>query len=103
MRDEPLIFNQEERIPVENTIREVCHHRQWQLLEVNARTNHVHVVVAGDGIPDKIMNDFKAYSTKKLREFNLEYQKRKIWTEGGSTRYLWNEDSVIAACEYVRN
>lgn len=27
----------------------------------------------------------------------------KLWTRHGSTRYLWNEASVEAACRYVRD
>jgi REP element-mobilizing transposase RayT len=103
MNDSPDIFDQHERELVENTIKEVCQHRQWHLQAVNVRPNHVHVVVTGDNNPDKIMGDFKASATRKLRDSNPGYQDRKIWTEGGSMRYLWNETSVIAACEYVQN
>ena len=103
MNDEPVIFDQHERELVENTIREVCQYRQWKLQAVNVRSNHIHAIAAGNHDPDKIMSDFKAYATRKLRESDPKYKDRKVWTEGGSTRYLWDEESVITACGYVRN
>jgi len=103
MSDDLVILNSHERDLVEKTIREVCQYRQWQLHTISARSNHVHVVVTGNNDPDKIMGDFKAYATRKLRESNPGRKGHNTWTEGGSTRYLWNEASLVAACEYVQN
>ena len=43
----------------------------------------------------------KARATRVLRDechFGLE---QPIWAVHGSTRYLWDEDSLSAACQYV--
>ncbi|MGL4943347.1 MAG: transposase [Thermoguttaceae bacterium] len=85
------------------TIYEVCTHRNWQCLAVGVQSNHVHVVVKGDVKPGKILADLKAYATRRLREQFEELRDKTIWAESGSTRNLWNEDSVKQAVQYVQN
>jgi hypothetical protein len=53
-------------------IQEVCRHRGWQLLACHVRTTHVHAVVAGDTAPEKMMNDFKAYASRRLSEAGFD-------------------------------
>ena len=40
---------------VERAIRETCEIRKWALFALNARTNHVHVVVANPGKKPELM------------------------------------------------
>ncbi|MCE9589638.1 MAG: class I tRNA ligase family protein [Planctomycetes bacterium] len=87
---------------VGNTIAEVCDHRGWRLLEGQVRTNHVHVVVEADATPERVMNDFKTYSTRRLREASLAGPDDHVWARHGSTRYLNDEVSIELACQYVR-
>ena len=96
-----ISLDQSQRKIIEKTIEEVCHHRQWELKAVNARTNHVHAVVSGNADPDKMINDFKSYSTRRLVESGHFEKGTRLWTSGGSTRYLWYEKSIDAACRYV--
>src|SRR5260370_3231348 len=91
------------RCIVLNTICEVCRHRGWRLLACHVRTNHVHLVVHADAPPEKIMNDCKAYASRRLNEAGLDDRSRKRWTRHGSTRYLWSEDSVHETVDYVLN
>ncbi len=91
-----------QRSVVDRTIREVCAHRNWELFELNVRTNHVHVVVNASKSPERVMNDFKAYATRRMRETGLLALEQVVWARHGSTRYLWNDRSVALACEYVR-
>jgi REP element-mobilizing transposase RayT len=103
MKYPPLFLSDDQRTLVSAVITEVCTYRQWTLYECNVRTNHLHVVVGGNAEPDKMMKDFKAYSTRRLRESKELDAERSVWTEGASMRYLWTEDSLAAAIEYVRN
>jgi hypothetical protein len=48
-----------------------------------------------------MVNELKAYSTRRLREAGLAGEDQKIWARGASTRYLWNPRHVEAAVEYV--
>jgi REP element-mobilizing transposase RayT len=103
MKHPPFFLSDGQRTLIAAVIAEVCVFRNWMLFECNVRTNHVHIVVDGNAEPDKMMRDFKAYSTRRLREALELKQDRPVWTEGGSTRYLWTEQSLEAAIEYVRN
>ncbi len=94
-------LTEQQRQGVRDAIREVCHHRAWRLNACNVRTNHVHAVVTAIDSPEKVMNDFKAYATRCLAEQGLVESDRTMWTRHGSTRYLNEDASVIAACRYV--
>lgn len=102
LKHAPTFLTLGQRQTVTEAIHEVCRHRCWILHEVNARSNHVHIVVSAKAEPKKMIGDFKSYATRKLREMNRVESETKIWTRGGSRRYLWNEDAVKAACRYVR-
>ncbi len=102
LKREPVLLDESRRAVVDQTIREVCRHRGWQLHELNVRTNHVHVVVTADVVPEKIMNDLKAYATRRMVEAGVFPTETKAWTRHGSTRYLWTTDKVEEACRYVR-
>ena len=86
---------------VDRTIRNHCRIRGWILHEVNVRTNHVHVVVTADCSPDDIMGQFKAWATRHLKV--NDPRRRKWWTENGSKRRLWTEESLETAIVYVRD
>ena len=86
---------------VEATIHEVASHRGWAVLALNVRTNHVHVIVSADTTPERVMNDFKSYATRRMRERGLLPESVKVWTRHGSTRYLWDDESIFAAGRYV--
>ncbi len=101
LKSDPFKLSQDVRIHVERTIRDVAVYRSWQLYAINVRSNHVHVVVSADETPEKVMNDFKSWSTRRLRESNLVKPNQQVWARHGSTIYLWNEKSLTAACDYV--
>src|SRR5438128_2109859 len=48
MADEAVVLSIDQRRLVEDTIRRHCDIRGWTLHAVNARSNHVHVVVTAD-------------------------------------------------------
>jgi hypothetical protein len=47
LKSAPFLLNAASRKHVENAISEVCAYRNWLLTALNIRTNHAHVVVAG--------------------------------------------------------
>ncbi len=49
------------------------------------------------------MNAFKAYATKALRTAQLVDDDSKVWSRHGSTRYLWTEEHISTAVDYVVN
>jgi REP element-mobilizing transposase RayT len=90
-----------QRQVVLRTIQEVSNHRRWCLLAAHVRSNHLHVITHAECGPDKVMEDYKAYSTRRLREAGFEPARRHRWTEGGSKRYLWKPEQLEAPIRYV--
>ncbi|WP_197526527.1 transposase [Botrimarina colliarenosi] len=101
MHSPEFSLSTDQRRCVDKSVREVCDYRGWELYALNIRTNHVHAVVASSATPEKVMNDFKARATRRLRELSLVPTDVTIWSRHGSTRYLWNAISVEEACRYV--
>jgi REP element-mobilizing transposase RayT len=94
----------EERTIVLRTIQEVCEHRGWALRAAHVRGNHVHAVVQAvraDHTPERVMNDLKAWATRRVIEAGLRPPGTRLWVRHGSTCHLWRPEAVEAACDYV--
>jgi len=101
---DPVVLDAKQRRSVEEAIREVCEFRGWRLHALNVRTNHVHAVVAiGTAKPERALNDFKSYSTRRMRSDRCWQSQLSPWVDKGSKRHLWNERSVALAADYVVN
>jgi REP element-mobilizing transposase RayT len=102
LEGEPVVLDESQRRAVEHAIRETCTVRKWHLHALNVRTNHVHAVVAIGLIPpERALSAFKANATRQMRQDGCWRRTSSPWAEGGSKRYLWNEQSVAKAIEYV--
>ncbi|MGB2987000.1 MAG: hypothetical protein WBE26_14095 [Phycisphaerae bacterium] len=56
----PFRLTKAARELVTKTIEEHCRYRGWELLAVNARSNHVHVVIGFAGVaPEMMMGEWK--------------------------------------------
>jgi REP element-mobilizing transposase RayT len=97
-----FVLDAEQQKCVQAAIREVCDFRKYLLRAINIRTNHGHVVASAAVKPEKIVNDFKIYSTRGLRAEGLCGREQKIWSRGASTRYLWKPRHVEGAVDYVK-
>ena len=104
LKVEPVLLDAARRSAVLKAINETCVKRNWKLLAINIRTNHVHLVVdIGDSTPETAIVAFKANATRSLRERGAWTSDRSPWVEKGSRRYLWKETSIDAAIDYVNN
>jgi REP element-mobilizing transposase RayT len=102
LKNPPITLNREQRRIIESTIREVIEYNQWRLHAINVRTEHIHVVLtAGAQKPEFIMNRFKSWCTRALRESGLLGNEITLWSRHGSTRYLWSENDVHEVVKYV--
>jgi REP element-mobilizing transposase RayT len=99
----PNFLDRAQRDIVQLAIREVCEHRSYTLHALNVRTNHVHSVVSASCKPEHVMDSFKSYATRKLRDAGLLGRHVKPWARHGSTPYLWTEEEVQRAIDYVIN
>jgi REP element-mobilizing transposase RayT len=104
LKQEIVKLNATQRNGVETAALETCRIRGWQLRAISVRTNHVHLVVsAGEMKPGIVLNAFKANATRSMRERGCWQRPLSPWADKGSKRYLWNEQSVARAVDYVLN
>ena len=97
----PMKLTMYARTVVDEVIQEVCQHKGWELHARNVRTNHVHVVVSAHCMPERVMNAFKAWATRRLRSEGVVGAHVKPWSRHGSTKYLWTEEEIARACDYT--
>jgi REP element-mobilizing transposase RayT len=99
----PVTFDARRRKAIEAGIRATCAHRGWQVLALNVRTNHVHVVVDAAQPPERVMNILKSWATREMVTAGAIPRGIKAWSRHGSTIYLWTEEQVGRACDYVEH
>jgi REP element-mobilizing transposase RayT len=86
------------RAIVLEAIREVCNYRHWTILAAHVRSTHAHCVVDAEAQPNRVIADFKAYSSRAL---NRTEGPRQRWAREGSTQRLPDRHAVQAAVRYV--
>ena len=101
MKQPPFSLDEPRRKVVLKTIKEVCEYRGWDLIAAHVRSTHVHVVVDAKEKPEKVMKDFKSYSSRRLTEAGFDDKDRKRWARHGSTTYKWTPDDLYTAVDYV--
>lgn len=106
----PVLLSDEQRNIVQKTVESHCVIRKWRLYAVNVRTNHVHLVVTAPVDPETMMNQLKAWCSRRLNEQirNQTIPARsaskgpsKWWTEHGSTKWINDEVYLQNAIQYV--
>ena len=104
LKSHPVTLGARQRKGVELAIREVCKYRGWLSHAISVRTNHVHAVVSIGAIkPERALNAFKAYATRRLRADGTWTKSHTPWADRGSKKSLWNERSMSIAIDYVIN
>lgn len=102
LKQPPVLLDASRRRSVEAAIRETCEIRNWILFAINIRTNHGHSVVKASGKkPSAVMTAFKANATRQMRIDGCWESELSPWAEKGSIRYLWTDESVARAVNYV--
>ena len=107
MVESAITLDPQQRELVDATIRRHCEIRNWSLHALNVRTNHVHVVVTAiEYAPETVVEQFKAWSTRKLKAqstigINATKPRQRWWTEGSSRGSINRESDLAAAVEYV--
>jgi REP element-mobilizing transposase RayT len=108
MVESAVVLSAEQRALVEQTVRDHCRIRKWLLHAASARTNHVHVVVTADRDPAEVMNQFKAWCSRKLSDaaglvgaVAKKAGRRHWFTEGGDKELIDSEEYLTNAIRYV--
>lgn len=108
MAGDAVVLDLEHRDIVEQTIRDHCAIRNWNLHAMNVRTNHVHLVVTADRDPDTVMEQLKAWCSRKLSDAKgattriAKNAGRKRWfTEGGDKEIIQDDAHFHNTIRYV--
>ncbi len=101
MNREPVRLNAEQRRATRMAIHETCEIRGWSLIAENVRTNHVHVVVAGDEEPKRLAAVLKANATRVMREMGCWQSEESPWSRGSSGRRVFSERGLERVVRYV--
>lgn len=101
LKHEAIELSDIQRDVVLATMHDVCQHKNWTLHAVNVRTNHVHLVVTCPDTPERAMNTFKSYATRRLRETGYIGSETSVWSRHGSTIYIFREDKLAEKIKYV--
>jgi REP element-mobilizing transposase RayT len=108
MAEATVVLSETQRALVDQTVRDHCRIRGWLLHAVNVRTNHIHVIVSADRNPDEIMNQFKAWCSRKLSDaaglvgpVAKKAGRRRWFTEGGDKEIINSEEHLANAINYV--
>ena len=102
LRHEVVLLNDEHRNVVVAEVKHHCGRRNWKLWGVNARTNHVHVVVTAKGFAgDKVRDQLKANCTRGVREIDSQFVDRPVWTTKGDVEFVQDESDLEKVIEYV--
>jgi REP element-mobilizing transposase RayT len=96
-----IMFDEYQRKIVMNAIRSACKHYHWHLYAIHVRSNHAHLIVAANLVPEKIMNQLKAYASRALNKLLRQSSPQKYWARHGSTRYIWSKQFLFPAMHYV--
>jgi len=101
MRGQAVLLRPHDRLTVEEAVGEHCQFRNWELHAVNARTNHVHLVVSANEHPATVRDQLKANCTRHLRQQADPLQVARTWARGGDCVLLRGEDGLEVAVLYV--
>jgi REP element-mobilizing transposase RayT len=101
MDQAPYFLDADRRACVLESLGENCAYYGWTLLAAHVRSTHVHAVVEAEIEPEKILNVFKAYASRRLSLGGFDAAGRKRWARHGSTRWLWTDEDVRSAIRYV--
>jgi REP element-mobilizing transposase RayT len=96
---QPVTLDEHQRTIVLRTIIEHCTFKQWHLIAVHVRSNHIHIVVNTSERVDLVATALKSWSTRALR--HAGHDLRNVWTRGASRRYVFTKHKLREKLNYV--
>ena len=102
LKQAPYRLDQQRRRQIVlEALKEACCDREWLVFALHVRSNHVHAVLHAETKPETILKALKGRGSRRLTRAGVDPTCRKRWTRHGSTQYLWREEDVNSAIEYV--
>jgi REP element-mobilizing transposase RayT len=99
LKHSPVELDQNQRVIVLDTLIQHCLLKQWRLFAAHVHSNHVHALIQASHGIDEVMTGLKIWATRKLREGGYSYP--KVWTVGGSKRYIFTNEKLCEKIHYV--
>ncbi len=105
LKSSPIFLTQPQADLLLLQFQETCDIRNWLLVGVAIMANHVHVLlgVPGDPEPEVLLQDLKAYGSRKLNRTFGKPASETWWTQSGSKRKLPDKVSIRNAIQYLRD
>jgi REP element-mobilizing transposase RayT len=103
MKHPPLTLDAGQRGCVRRAVEDDCDFRKRTIVALAVRTNHVHLVVEAMDPIESVLQNVKAWATRRLHEKELVQADRPIWTESGNKIVLRDVVAVTRAVDYVKN
>lgn len=103
LKELPFSLEKDGQAAVLQSILKAAQKRAWYLYAVHIRVTHIHIVVRANAPAERVLAYFKSYATQALGELTTIQPRKQYWTHHGSTRYLWDFQSLAAAEDYVLN
>ena len=101
MTQPAYVLGETHRTVVRDAIIDLSTEKEWDLLALHVRTNHVHVVIRADREPGRLISDLKARASRDLNRAKLDPPNRKRWTRHGSTLHLFTHQQVNEKIRYT--
>ncbi len=108
MLQPPYLMDEDAQAVVQAAIREHAEVKGWRILALATPGTRVHLVIdcRRPGVPlpppERVLQSFKSWVTRALRERGLAGPDRRVWTDHGSTRWINNAEGLQGALDYVR-
>jgi REP element-mobilizing transposase RayT len=101
MRAERVVLTETQRLFVESVIPTVCGRGQWTYHITAAQCDHVHTLLTADGDARAVRRLLKRWLSEELDRRWPRARGQVWWAEGGSIKWIWKEDYLRDAYEYI--
>ena len=98
MHEAPVTLTPEQRIAVEQFIRDLAKRYNWIIHAIAVQSDHVHVVVSAPREANALRDALKATASRGL---NKVFDACTWWAENGSAKYIWTPSYLKSASKYV--
>ena len=102
LKFEPRIFTVEQMVKVESLVLEVCIRGGWKLHTCAAGPDHVHGVLGANAEGEAVRKWLKRWLSQALAPSIPLRAGETFWAECGSVKWIWTQDYLNRAIEYVR-
>jgi hypothetical protein len=103
MKGDIVFLSTEMRACAHHAVEQLCLDKRWKLSACNARPTHVHAIITCPLPPDQALAQVKARMTRDLRDAGLATPDARLWTRGGSKRWINHYPGLFGAIAYVND